>query len=152
MAAFSRHAFRSFYVIAMDLRPLIQPSFWFDLTPVTLSPFFERAFFVVFALFIISGAALRIMSKNSTTDKYDRQTLKKSARIATAFGIVGFVIYFFTFEEIQFFGARFWFLFWFVGLVIAILYLVRFVKKEVPLLRHRDQSRVEANKYLPRRS
>lgn len=136
----------------MDLRPLVQPSFWFDLTPVSLAPFFERAFFVVFALFIIGGATLRIMGKNNAMDKYSRILVQKSARLAMVFGIVGFVIYFFTFEEIQFFGARFWFLLWFIALVIAVVRLVRFVKKEVPLLRHRDQSRVEANKYLPRRA
>lgn len=136
----------------MDLRPLVQPSFWFDLTPVALAPFFERAFFVVFALFIIGGATLRIMGKNSKTDKYQRILVRKAARIAMSFGILGFVIYFFTFEEIQFFGARFWFLLWLVGLVVAVVRLVRFYKKEVPLLRHRDQSRVEANKYLPRRA
>lgn len=136
----------------MDLRPLVQPSFWFDLTPVSLAPFFERALFVVFALFIIGGAALRIMGKNTTMDKYNRMLVKKAASQAMAFGIVGFVIYFFTFEEIQFFGARFWFLLWFIALVVAVVRLIRFYKKEVPLLRHRDQSRVEANKYLPRRS
>lgn len=136
----------------MDLRPLVQPSFWFDLTPVSLAPFFERLFFVVFALLIIGGATLRIIGKNNTMDKYQRILVQKAARIAMSFGVVGFVIYFFTFEEIQFFGARFWFLLWFIGLVIAVVRLVRYYKKEVPLLRHRDQSRVEANKYLPRRS
>lgn len=135
----------------MDLRPLFQPSFWFDLTPVSLSPFFERLFFVVFALFVIGGATLRIVARNNTMDKYVRIAVQKGARIALGFGIVGFVMYFFTFEEIQFFGARFWFLLWMTALVIAVVRLVRFVKKEVPQLRHRDQSRVEANKYLPRR-
>lgn len=136
----------------MDFRPLFQSSFWFDLTPVSFSPFFERAFFVVFALFIIGGATLRIMGKNKAIDTYNRRAVQKAARFAMGLGIAGFAIYFFTFEEIQFFGARFWFLLWFIALVGAVVQIVRFYKIEVPQLRHRDQSRVEANKYLPRRS
>lgn len=136
----------------MDFRPLFQPQFWFDLTPVSFSPVFEKLLFVVFALFIVGGAVLRIVGKNKTKDKYQRMLVKKSATLATVFGVVGFVMYFFTFEEVQFFGARFWFLLWFIALVIAVVRLMRFYKKEIPLLRHRDQSRVDANKYLPKRN
>lgn len=136
----------------MDLRPLIQPQFWFDLTPTALAPAFERLFFVVFALFVIGGAALRIVGKNKEMDKYHRMVVQKAAADAMTFGIVGFVIYFFTYEEVQFFGARFWFLLWFVALVVVVVRLVRFYKKEIPLLRHRDQSRADANKYLPKRA
>lgn len=136
----------------IDLRPLISPSFWFDLTPTALGPFFERAFFAVFALMVIAGMATRIAARNKLTDKYERIMALRAANLAFVYGLVGFVIYFFTFEEIEFFGARFWFLVWFIALIISIVRLVRYVKKEVPALRHRDQSRVEANKYLPRRN
>lgn len=136
----------------IDLRPLIQPSFWFDLTPTAMSPVFDRAFFAVFALLIIAGAAGKIVARNKLRDIYERSIALRAASLAMTFGIIGFVLYFFTFEEVQFFGSRFWFLLWFIALVICVVRLVRYVKKEVPALRHRDQSRVEANRYLPRRN
>lgn len=136
----------------LDLRPLIKPSFWFDLTPTAMGPGFERLFFIVFAAMVIAGAATRIAARNKLTDKYERIIALRAANLAFAFGLVGFLIYFFTFEEIEFFGARFWFLVWLGALVVGVVRLVRYAKKEVPALRHRDQSRVEANKYLPRRN
>lgn len=134
----------------MDLRPIFRPSFWFDMTPVAMGPFFERFFFVFFALFIIAGAATRIVLKNKEHDKYERIVLERLARLLLTYGSTGYIIYFFTFEEVQFFGSRFWYLVWAIALVVSAVRLVRYVKKEVPLLRHRDQSRVEANKYMPR--
>ncbi len=136
----------------IDLRPIFQPSFWFDVTPHALSPGFSRAFFAVFALFVIAGSAGRIVARTKLRDKYERIIAMRAANMTFAFGLLGFVIYFFTFEEIQFFGARFWFLIWLVALVIMIVRLVKYATKEVPLLRQRDMSRVESNKYLPRRN
>ncbi|MBI1908045.1 hypothetical protein HYS28_01335 [Candidatus Uhrbacteria bacterium] len=134
----------------LDLRPIFQPSFWFDLTPTAMSPAFERTFFVMFAALVLAGAAGRIVAKSRFSDAYDRIVAMRAATLAFVFGLLGYVLYFFTFEEIQFFGSRFWFLAWFIGLVVCVVRLVRYAKKEVPALRHRDQSRVEANKYLPR--
>lgn len=135
----------------MDIRPLFSPSFWFDMTPTALSPGFERAFFIFFAIFVVAGAALRIAARREKRDKYDRLLLHRAASSAFIYGITGFLIYFFTYEEVSFFGSRFWFLLWFILLVITVVRFVRFMKREVPQLRHRDQSRVDSNKYLPRR-
>ncbi len=131
---------------------IFSPSFWFDLTPNALSPFFEQLFFVVFAVLIIGGAVLRIVAKNKMTDKYARIIAKHGAQIAFVAGVTGFIIYFFTFEEIQFFGSRFWFLVWGIGIIVALVRLFRYAKKTVPQLRLRDQSHADSNKYLPRRN
>lgn len=135
----------------MDFRPLISPSFWFDLSPTAMSLAFERTFFVVFAVCIIAGAVLRIAARRDNRDKYDRMLLFRAASHAFTFGITGFLIFFFTYEEISFFGSRFWYLVWGIALVWVVVRFVRFMKREVPQLRMRDASRADANKYLPRR-
>lgn len=134
----------------MNLPPILRPSFWFDLTPVAMSPVFERVFFVFFALFVVAGAAMRIATRSTPREKYEVAVRMRAANIAFVYGLVGFVIYFLTFEEIQFFGARFWYLVWAAALVVSVVRLVRWWKKEVPLLRKAEQSKAEANKYLPR--
>lgn len=133
------------------LSPLFTWQFWFDLTPTRMAASFEAGFFGLFVLLLVGGAILRMYVRNGKLDKYRGTVLRRVAGIASSAGIVGLVWFFFTFEEIQFFGARFWFLIWIIGVVIAIVQLVRFVKKDVPVLQHREQSRADVNKYLPRR-
>ncbi len=134
------------------LSPLFTWQFWFDLTPTRMAASFEAGFFGLFVLLLVGGAILRMYVRNGKLDKYRGTVLRRVAGIASSAGIVGLVWFFFTFEEIQFFGARFWFLIWIIGVVIAIVQLVRFVKKDVPVLQHREQSRADVNKYLPRRA
>lgn len=131
---------------------IFSPSFWFDLTPTALSPLFAQIFFVLFALLVLAGAVVRIIAKNNTADKYQRIVTERCGRIAFVGGMLGFIVYFFTFEEIQFFGARFWFLVWGIAVLAACVRVWMYAKKTVPQLRLRDQSRADTNKYLPRRN
>jgi regulator of protease activity HflC (stomatin/prohibitin superfamily) len=132
--------------------PLIDVHFWFDLTPIRMASAFEGMFFGLFALFVIAGAVIRMMVRNRSYEKYRAEMFKRVAGILTTTGVVGLIWFFFTFEEIQFFGARFWFLVIIAGVVVSLVQLKRFMKREVPALQHREQSRSEVNKYLPRRS
>ncbi len=135
----------------MNLSQLLKLSYWFDLTPVRMSPGIEILFFVLFALMIIAGSIFRIMRKNRT-DKFDRIILTRTASLVTVLGVLGLFWLFFSFEEISHFGMRLWFL---VGLAIFVFYaakILHFAKYRVPVLRLQEQSKAEANKYLPRSS
>ena len=134
------------------LSPLWNLSFWFDLTPIRMAAGFEAAFFAFFALVIVAGSVIRMMIRNGKYDRYQTIVLKKIATLCSLSGVIGLVWFFLTFEEIQFFGSRFWFLIWIVGVLAGIVSIVRYVKKEVPTLQHREQSRADVNKYLPKRS
>ncbi len=133
------------------LLPLISWQFWFDLTPTRMAAGFEAAFFGLFALLIVAGSVMRMVVRNAQWEKYRAEVAARIASVASYAGIVGLVWFFLTFEEIQFFGSRFWFLAWIVGVIIAIVRIIRFTKRDVPVLKHREQSRAEVNKYLPRR-
>ena len=124
--------------------------YWFDLTPVRLSPAFEIGFFVIFALMLVAGLAMRVMKK-ARTDKFERMTLEKAINLNFAIGLLGLLWLFLTFEEISIFGARFWFLFLVIIFVVASVRLYRYRKIKVPQLRLLEQSKAEVNKYLPRR-
>lgn len=132
--------------------PLIDWQFWFDLTPIRMTSAFEGMFFGLFAVSIIAGAVIRMVTRNSAFEKYRAEMLKRIASILSTTGVVGVIWFFFTFEEIQFFGARFWFLVIMLGVAIAFIRLRLFLKRDVPVLQHRQQSRAEVNKYLPRRA
>jgi magnesium-transporting ATPase (P-type) len=93
-----------------------------------------------------------MMVRNRSYDKYRGQMMNRIASVCSSTGIVGLIWFFFTFEEIQFFGSRFWFLVIMTGAAFALVRVARFVQKEVPVLQHREQSRADVNRYLPRRS
>lgn len=133
------------------LLPLFDWHFWFDLTPTRMAAPFEAGFFALFALAIIAGAVMRMYVRNAKLEKYRAELFRRMAAIGTTAGIVGFVWFFFTFEEVQFFGARFWFLLIVIGVGIAKIRLYRYMKNDVPKLQHREQSRAEVNKYLPKK-
>ena len=117
-----------------------------------MSAAFEAGFFGFFALAIIAGSVIRMVIRNGKYDRYQIITLKKIASLCSAAGVVGLAWFFLTFEEIQFFGSRFWFLIWAVAVIAGAVSIVRYVKKEVPALQHREQSRADVNKYLPKRA
>lgn len=136
----------------IDIRPAFDPAFWFNLSPVALSPTFSTIFFLVFAGFIIGGALLRIKARHKKDDRYLVQIYRRIAAMLTTMGIVGLVLFFFTYEEIFLFGARFWYLLWAIGLGVWIWYIVKFIRKTVPELKADSAHKAEGNKYLPRKN
>jgi len=123
---------------------------WLDLTPVRMSSTFEVGFFILFSLMIVAGLAFRIVRK-TRQDKFDRITLERATAIALSVGLLGLLWLFLSFEEISIFGARFWFLILVFIFTFSVVRLIRYRKIKVPQLRMLEQSKAEANKYLPRR-
>jgi phosphatidylserine synthase len=127
-------------------------TFWFDLTPVRMGSLFSSTFFVVFAGLIIAAASMRIAKRNAGVDKAMKRFLENFSGKATTWGILGFLWLFFSFEEISFFGSRFWFLLWAIGVALASRKLWIHWKKEMPEERLRRAASVAQHKYIPRRS
>ncbi len=131
---------------------LLTLSFWFNPAPIAMSPAFATGFFIFFALFAITGALLRIISKRTLRDTYDKQAFRMAGNMATWLTVFGFMWLFCTYEEVQVFGVRAWFILW-VGLFLGGAGRVFwFVSREAPALRLRHASRSTVNQYLPRRA
>jgi hypothetical protein len=129
---------------------LFSPAFWFDLTPTRLSSAFEIGFFVLFTLMVLGGLIVRIVNKQRQ-DKFERLTLARVAATLLWTGLLGLLWLFLAFEEIQIFGARFWFLVLAAAFAVSWLSIYRFWTLKVPQQRMLEQSKAEVNKYLPRR-
>ncbi|RMD50460.1 hypothetical protein D6827_03980 [Candidatus Parcubacteria bacterium] len=135
----------------IDLTPLLQMDFWFRLDPVALSPFFEKAFFLLFAILIIVSSAVRIAAKQKKDDRYTARMYKMTGQMLAVTGGLGMLWFFFTYEEIYFFGARFWFLVWLIMLLVWIFGLYRYAKITIPELKNQNLAKAQADKYLPRK-
>lgn len=138
-----------FYHLAI-MENIFSVNYWFDLTPIRMSSGFEIGFFVGFAILLILGLVLRIVKKQRQ-DKFERMTLERLANTALTVSVLGLLWLFMAFEEIQIFGARFWAALLMIGGLMSLVRIALYTRKEVPALRAAEQSKAEANKYLPRR-
>ncbi|MCH8049351.1 hypothetical protein IH979_01420 [Patescibacteria group bacterium] len=135
----------------IDFRPLLDLNFWFNLQPQALSPTFERFFFLAFGSMIIIAAVSRIVARHRKEDRYLLKIYRKLTRMFLTMGIFGMLIFFFNFEELYFFGARFWFLVWGIGLIVWIVMIVRFAKVRVPAMKEEHLRGREEERYMPRK-
>lgn len=130
---------------------MIQPSFWFNLQTTALSPGFDKAFFLFFSVIIITGAVARILMRQKKSDRYLAKAYRMTSNMLFTMGLLGMLVFFFTYEEIYLLGARFWFLAWALGVIVWSVLIVRYAKKTIPELRAAAQEKNQENKYIPRR-
>lgn len=132
------------------LNNFINPSFWFTLQPAEVGGLVGNSIFVFFLLLCVLGIVARIVS----AQKEDRFMRLLGNRIGTSLitmGFLGVCLYFFSFERIRLFGSRFWYLVWVIGLIVWVIYLVRYAKKTLPEMEAKDFNRTERRKYFPSR-
>ena len=106
----------------------------------------------MFVVFLVLGIIGRMVVDRRGEDRYK---LEIGSRISTLFvtmGIFGVILFFFSFEQIQLFGGRFWYPIWIVATIVWAFFLVRYMKRDVPAKRAREESLREQGKYLPRRA
>lgn len=136
-----------------DLRPILHPSFWFSFHPSPLMASSSRLLLVGFTLFIVVGIVIRVVGRRKApSDRFVLETFYKVSRLLSTLGLLGLLWLFFAVEEVTFLQARYWMLVWFVGLLVWVFFIWRFVSKTVPAERARRNESRERNKYLPGRN
>ncbi len=135
----------------MDFSQIFSLSFWFNLSSTGLSTTYERGFFFLFALLIVLGSVSRIMAKNKKDDRFMVKAYKYVGKMFMTMGVLGLLWFFFAYEQIYFFGARFWFLVWLIGLIAWVVWIVWYVKVKIPELKEQGVAKKETNKYIPKK-
>ncbi|MFH1611519.1 MAG: hypothetical protein ABIA83_02875 [Patescibacteria group bacterium] len=79
------------------------------------------------------------------------KSYKYMAQMFMMMGILGLLWFFFAFEQIYFFGSRFWFLGWMLGVVVWAVWNIRYMKVKIPELKQQGSAKGETNKYIPRK-
>lgn len=137
--------------MSFDLfKPLLTVSFWFDLTPPPLSPLVIKILFGFFAILVIGGAVLRIIAGRWKKDKHLFDGYRRIVALLLTMGCLGLVLFFFSYEQIQLFGAHFWYAVWGLVTIVWLVFIIRHFVKFVPAERERLHLKQEQMKYLPR--
>ena len=133
------------------IQTFLQPSFWFSLQPAEVGGWIGTSIFVIFLLMGIAGVVARIVAAQKLDDRYMRMMGNRFGTLLITMGMLGVVLYFFSFERIRLFGSRFWYLLWLIGLIVWIVLLVRYMKKNIPAMKEQAEARFEKRKYFPPR-
>ena len=125
---------------------LLTFDFWFNYDFVALLPIYEKLLYASVILFIILtvvGAILK-RKKNIYTGLW-----LNIYYLAFTNAIIGLILAFFYFEQISFFSARAWLLFWFVEIII---WLIDIAKQILKVFKKKPDltAEMEYNKYLPK--
>lgn len=102
-------------------------------------------------LLFLAGVVCRILIVNKKQDHYVKMIGKRFVTFCLTMGFLGVILYFFSYEGIQLFGARFWYPMWDLGFVVWGALIVRFALKEVPALREKNLRQHAKSKYIPGR-
>ncbi|KKW31584.1 MAG: hypothetical protein UY76_C0055G0007 [Candidatus Uhrbacteria bacterium GW2011_GWA2_52_8d] len=129
---------------------LLQPTYWLTLQPPDVGGLLGSIVLGMFVVFLVLGITGRMVVDRRGEDRYKREIGNRISTLFVTMGILGVILFFFSFEQIQLFGARFWYPTWVIATVAWILFLVRYTKRDVPAKRAREERLREQGKYLPR--
>ena len=131
--------------------PSIQPKLWLTLAPAAVDGVFGKVLFGFFLLLFVVGIVCRIVLMRTSKDRYVKMIGQRLSAFFLSMGFIGMVLFFFSYEEIRFFGARFWYVLWLVFGIVWAVSLVRFATKEVPHMREQHLKQHAKSKYIPGR-
>ena len=130
---------------------MLNPLSWFTFQYANVEGFFGKILLVVFLAFCFFGVVCRIVTIHRTKDRYTKWMGKRLAVLLFTMGFLGIVLYFFSYEQIRFFGGRFWYPLWGIGTVVWAAFLIKFFVKDIPRIRDQQAKEHAKMKYFPGR-
>jgi hypothetical protein len=124
---------------------LLTLKYWFNLNPEAFSSIANIIIFSFLSLLLI-GTILFFVLRNRKG--IYRILFSKLYNFCFINLIVGLLLFFFSWQQISFLSARFWYMLW---LIVFVVWFIEIIKKsgKISDLREKRQKRKEFEKYLP---
>ena len=100
---------------------------------------------------LIVGAIIRMVGNRRNEDRFVTETFNRIGKLLVTMGFLGFILFFFSYQNIVLLSARFWFLAWGLGLIVWAVFILQYVVKVVPKERAAMSEKAEMDKYLPKK-
>jgi len=125
-------------------------SFWLDAHPV----FFSLPAYWTLLIVCLAAIAFGLVSTYLTIKVYQPRSLANSlwTRLgswAYGFGLVGLLLTFLKQQRTPYLGMRLWFALWFLGFIVWLGFILKYIFIEVPKIKKEQQKKKELEKYLP---
>lgn len=121
-------------------------NFWFNLNPGRMTSFSQNAlilFLVCLAILSAVSFLLKKRIKNISFRFWERIFTFSSTNL-----IIGLILWFFNYETINFFSARFWYLLWLLGMATWLFFIIKYLKS-IPERKKQIKEEKEYKKYIP---
>lgn len=129
---------------------LLDLNFWFSLRPAAPSDKTTIILAVCFAIFLAAGIVCGFLIKSKKQNPPLAKLFRKLKKMLQTMAVVGFILLFFSYEQIYFMGSRFWFLAWFIGLVVWAVFIALYALRKMPAEKSELEKKQKYLKYLPR--
>ncbi|MBI5022990.1 MAG: hypothetical protein HZC05_02395 [Candidatus Magasanikbacteria bacterium] len=131
-----------------SIKNIFNLRYWFSEPPYQ-NPVAMKVALVFFVLMLAAVVVLAILSQKEKFGAYLKRLFAKIASLFGWMGVTAFILLFFRYEATPFLARRFWYAFWFIGLVVWVVYILRYWYKQVPQKRQRQAEKERLKKYLP---
>lgn len=121
--------------------------FWFNMNSSSLVSWASKGL-IVFLIVLLGLYFFANLKKEKGVFELPGFFWKKIKNYALANFLIGLFLFFFTYEEISFFSARFWFLIWLTILIVWPVKLYEKVKKRKEV-KELHKQKEEYQKYIP---
>lgn len=132
----------------MHLENIFKFSYWFSEPPYQ-NPAAMKIAMIFFVIMLAAGIMLAVLSQKEKFGVYLKRLFAKIASFLGWMGVLALVLLFFRYEATPFLSRRFWYAFWLIGLIVWIVYILRYWYKQVPLKRQKQAEKDRLKKYLP---
>jgi len=131
----------------MTILNLFRPDYYFDNNLDSI--FFGFWVWLGLAILLILASAIMNLKSRQWSYFY-KQIVARSTQIGTIVGWIGLLWLFFRYEGIPYFTWRIWPALLFIYVIVAVWYLVRFIRVDYPARQAKRGSRADKDVYLKR--
>ena len=124
---------------------LLTWSFWLSLRPENLTPLSQQIF--IGFLILLAALAVFIALIKRGVGIY-RGFLKRLYGFCLGNAVIGLLLFFFNYEMVPFFSARFWLAIWIIVMAAWLFFIIKKLKT-IPLQKKEQEKNKELKKYLP---
>jgi Ca2+/Na+ antiporter len=125
---------------------LLTLSFWFNLRPPSMLPFFNYTFIAILILFLILSVLAFYFKKRK---KIYKSFWLKFYDFSASNLIIGLFLWFFNWQEVPFLSARFWLILWALLIIVWLIFIYKHLKK-IPINLQKIEEQQKFNQYIPK--
>jgi|WetSurMetagenome_2_1015567.scaffolds.fasta_scaffold534768_2 hypothetical protein len=132
------------------MHPLLTLKYWFALNPTPFLPWADRALLVLFGAFTVFGIITWIVEIKGGWNKSVKRALDRAASLLIWSGIVGLLLWSFSYERVPILSMRVFYLPWVAWIGYGAWSIWHYLWVEVPAKEELHREQIERNKWLPK--
>ncbi|MBD3251842.1 hypothetical protein GF380_05340 [Candidatus Uhrbacteria bacterium] len=133
------------------MQELLTFGYWFSVRAIPFTPVMERVLLVFFGVFVVAGIASYLFLMKRGLTKITKRALSKFAGLLTWTGLVGLLLWFFTYQNVPVFSMRIFYIGWLVWVGLGFYSIYRYLWVTVPAQQKLQEERSEREKWLPKK-